>query len=103
MRLQQLHQRLHPYFARPEAFQHALLFFFSIRRRHTRWPRDWSSDVCSSDLFSYRRREENAGSSFVNPEEVDRILELLAEFNEAIHLSDEPVTVQLLSGYAAQV
>src|SRR5439155_6851928 len=21
-------------------------------RRHTRWPRDWSSDVCSSDLFS---------------------------------------------------
>src|SRR5439155_3024562 len=24
--------------------------FFSSRRRHTRWPRDWSSDVCSSDL-----------------------------------------------------
>src|SRR5690625_6073287 len=27
------------------------MFFFSSRRRHTRWPRDWSSDVCSSDLF----------------------------------------------------
>src|SRR6266508_2590120 len=27
-------------------------FFFSRRRRHTRWPRDWSSDVCSSDLAS---------------------------------------------------
>src|SRR5690625_6452070 len=27
-------------------------FFFSSRRRHTRWPRDWSSDVCSSDLSS---------------------------------------------------
>src|SRR5690625_3048425 len=27
-----------------------LCFFFSSRRRHTRWPRDWSSDVCSSDL-----------------------------------------------------
>src|SRR5437660_7034189 len=26
------------------------IFFFSSRRRHTRWPRDWSSDVCSSDL-----------------------------------------------------
>src|SRR5690625_7717344 len=26
------------------------LCFFSSRRRHTRWPRDWSSDVCSSDL-----------------------------------------------------
>src|SRR5437870_11390604 len=25
-------------------------FFFSSRRRHTRWPRDWRSDVCSSDL-----------------------------------------------------
>src|SRR5437868_15478755 len=28
----------------------ALLFFFSSRRRHTRSKRDWSSDVCSSDL-----------------------------------------------------
>src|SRR5690625_6850893 len=28
----------------------AIGFFFSSRRRHTRWPRDWSSDVCSSDL-----------------------------------------------------
>src|SRR6266702_7458396 len=29
-------------------------FFFSSRRRHTRWPRDWSSDVCSSDLAANR-------------------------------------------------
>src|SRR5437868_14636848 len=28
-----------------------LLFFFSSRRRHTRSKRDWSSDVCSSDLL----------------------------------------------------
>src|SRR5690606_13658669 len=27
-----------------------LVFFFSSRRRHTRFSRDWSSDVCSSDL-----------------------------------------------------
>src|SRR5207249_7347420 len=27
-----------------------LFFFFSSRRRHTRSKRDWSSDVCSSDL-----------------------------------------------------
>src|SRR3712207_8533591 len=26
------------------------IFFFSSRRRHTRYWRDWSSDVCSSDL-----------------------------------------------------
>src|SRR5437870_8848492 len=31
----------------------AMSFFFSSRRRHTRWPRDWSSDVCSSDLRDY--------------------------------------------------
>src|SRR5690606_40056524 len=27
-------------------------FFFSSRRRHTRFSRDWSSDVCSSDLHA---------------------------------------------------
>src|SRR3712207_8861293 len=27
-----------------------MFFFFSSRRRHTRYWRDWSSDVCSSDL-----------------------------------------------------
>src|SRR5215208_2546913 len=32
-------------------------FFFSSRRRHTRWPRDWSSDVCSSDLEAVGRAE----------------------------------------------
>src|SRR3712207_131161 len=30
------------------------MFFFSSRRRHTRYWRDWSSDVCSSDLESTR-------------------------------------------------
>src|SRR2546429_1764399 len=29
-------------------------FFFSSRRRHTRCSRDWSSDVCSSDLIRFR-------------------------------------------------
>src|SRR5690606_39459193 len=28
-------------------------FFFSSRRRHTRFSRDWSSDVCSSDLADW--------------------------------------------------
>src|SRR2546428_5542600 len=28
-----------------------VFFFFSSRRRHTRSDRDWSSDVCSSDLY----------------------------------------------------
>src|SRR5260370_41998496 len=30
-----------------------LFFFFSSRRRHTRFKCDWSSDVCSSDLSKY--------------------------------------------------
>src|SRR5690606_40752099 len=34
-----------------EGYDHGkILFFFSSRRRHTRFSRDWSSDVCSSDL-----------------------------------------------------
>src|SRR5690606_41087737 len=32
-------------------------FFFSSRRRHTRFSRDWSSDVCSSDLGQQNRHE----------------------------------------------
>src|SRR5699024_4274219 len=30
--------------------KHVLVFFFSSRRRHTKSKRDWSSDVCSSNL-----------------------------------------------------
>src|SRR3712207_6867227 len=33
-------------------------FFFSSRRRHTRYWRDWSSDVCSSDLGEVLRHAE---------------------------------------------
>src|SRR5690606_40331218 len=35
------------------SYVHVCLFFFSSRRRHTRFSRDWSSDVCSSDLYRY--------------------------------------------------
>src|SRR5207237_1757618 len=33
----------------------SLVFFFSSRRRHTRFKCDWSSDVCSSDLNAFTR------------------------------------------------
>src|SRR5207253_6146734 len=34
------------------------------RRRHTRWPRDWSSDVCSSDLvFVLHQNAAKVGES----------------------------------------
>src|SRR2546430_13585400 len=35
---------------RSEVLSEAFYFFFSSRRRHTRFDCDWSSDVCSSDL-----------------------------------------------------
>src|SRR5206468_6143207 len=50
------------------------LFFFSSRRRHTRSDRDWSSDVCSSDLGllmyihgGYWRSLDKKRFSFVAP------------------------------------
>src|SRR5688572_27258336 len=33
-----------------QMIRHSVFFFFSSRRRHTRFDCDWSSDVCSSDL-----------------------------------------------------
>src|SRR6266849_4040600 len=41
---------------------YSFFFFFSSRRRHTRSTRDWSSDVCSSDLHSFSHRRW--GSTF---------------------------------------
>src|SRR3712207_6886507 len=44
-------------------------FFFSSRRRHTRYWRAWSSDVCSSDLIQLalmHGRQEGVGEDFVD-------------------------------------
>src|SRR3989440_7641953 len=74
-------------------------FFFSSRRRHTRSDRDWSSDVCSSDLQAVaaqaaaeRRRDIPAAESIVS-EEVERfwawygglvVVPVLKEFRERL-------------------
>src|SRR5207237_2927383 len=42
-----------------------LVFFFSSRRRHTRFKCDWSSDVCSSDLLA----REPAGAALAGEAE----------------------------------
>src|SRR5712664_4546259 len=49
-------------------------FFFSSRRRHTRSDRDWSSDVCSSDLrgFSASPWQKAAGRKLRSAPEVPR-------------------------------
>src|SRR3712207_7705785 len=54
-------------------------FFFSSRRRHTRYWRDWSSDVCSSDL----RRRLLAHSASLGGSGVK---EALASLTHASHL-----------------
>src|SRR5205814_7119848 len=42
-------------------------FFFSSRRRHTRCLSDWSSDVCSSDLFKIEQCAKEKGLHFCKP------------------------------------
>src|SRR5689334_24977872 len=59
------------------------IFFFSSRRRHTRWNCDWSSDVCSSDLTfvsilfisaSFRRRARQSGEAIPRAREGTLVL-----------------------------
>src|SRR3712207_8916948 len=53
-----------------------IFLFFSSRRRHTRYWRDWSSDVCSSDLAGqYAAVDENL-TGFENLEMVGRLYHL---------------------------
>src|SRR5947209_3212163 len=46
-------------------------FFFSSRRRHTRYWRDWSSDVCSSDLCTTARKKFSRGLGQMHAEHAD--------------------------------
>src|SRR5256886_11145908 len=43
-----------------------IFFFFSSRRRHTRFDCDWSSDVCSSDLLEFTIRDADDSVLFVD-------------------------------------
>src|SRR5690554_7558015 len=62
-------------------------FFFSSRRRHTRCGRDWSSDVCSSDLDA---TEEQAAIVMD---------EIRSNFSQLIH-TDDGLTVTFSCGVA---
>src|SRR3712207_8321082 len=48
--------------------------FFSSRRRHTRYWRDWSSDVCSSDLGGVTGRLFGSDLAAVDQELDDRVV-----------------------------
>src|SRR5690348_18106536 len=63
-------------------------FFFSSRRRHTRWTGDWSSDVCSSDLLFYScyiAQTNNSCTVFMN----DQITKLLFSGKPSQHARSE--------------
>src|SRR5260370_25940220 len=67
-----------------------MCFFFSSRRRHTRFKCDWSSDVCSSDLS-----EEGIASWFYAPSAADvdephdeEVTRIVASDGDTSHIPD---------------
>src|SRR5690625_6395598 len=75
-------------------------YFFSSRRRHTRWPRDWSSDVCSSDLRKgtqqYQDQIEQLGTQKARLEDAKRELQRINDladktvYDKRINISTSP-------------
>src|SRR5690606_41201764 len=73
---------------------YAFFFFFSSRRRHTRFSRDWSSDVCSSDLIVPFLACGDVGA------DRDVLVRLAAHVEERDDRRVDPVVVTLLRAVA---
>src|SRR5437762_7811957 len=76
------------------------MFFFSSRRRHTRYIGDWSSDVCSSDL---PLDEESRELVEVSKRNADRLVRLVNDILDVskieagrLELSPAPIEVEPL-------
>src|SRR5215217_8543421 len=63
-------------------------FFFSSRRRHTRYWRDWSSDVCSSDLSLWLPEEGRHRRC-----DGQAVLASLGQLFEGIHVLDDDAPI----------
>src|SRR5438105_15609613 len=63
-----------------------LFFFFSSRRRHTRSTRDWSSDVCTSDLGDPAATVATVTTQFVPPLTPAQMTQLAGFYNGAVGL-----------------
>src|SRR6266550_1197473 len=74
-----------------------MLFFFSSRRRHTRCSRDWSSDVCSSDLESRAagKLAVHPRLRLATPDRTADTFEITAQLEHVTRLDDplEPAVV----------
>src|SRR5436190_20596029 len=65
------------------------LFFFSSRRRHTRSLCDWSSDVCSSDLFAGDGARIDEDGDFWLMGRVDDVMNVSAKRSEERRVGKE--------------
>src|SRR5690606_41893152 len=73
--------------------------FFSSRRRHTRFSRDWSSDVCSSDLVTLERiRIESSDESGPEHRDVHKLKNQDLRFRMMIHCTNQ--TAGLISRFS---
>jgi len=77
-------------------------FFFSSRRRHTRYWRDWSSDVCSSDLA--RKLERNYKERYNADLLLEAVKAVLGDVktNFVEHFDATPDAVANVSKYVSQ-
>src|SRR2546422_6463648 len=78
-----------------------IFFFFSSRRRHTRCSRDWSSDVCSSDLETAAVEVTKLGDlrtkvleNFAGVEDAQRYAAELIALKETVYKADDVASAQ---------
>src|SRR5256886_3870520 len=75
---------------------YGMFFFFSSRRRHTRFDCDWSSDVCSSDLFSMALADLSAIAI-----EKARLYERIVDVEEQMRQNENLCALGLLAAEVA--
>src|SRR5206468_8741345 len=78
----------------------AVLFFFSSRRRHTRSDRDWSSDVCSSDLFKPGNRAARYFAGFGAGQQKIEVECVLKNKTTGEVVAKEVITDRKVAGWA---
>src|SRR3712207_8684869 len=80
-----------------------VFFFFSSRRRHTRYWRDWSSDVCSSDLLYITLLDnvESVHQRLMKDHDIDHSLKDLMVWREEETLATE-IIANITKGYRSE-
>src|SRR5699024_11980792 len=82
-------------------------FFFSSRRRHTRSKRDWSSDVCSSDLMATAAQIEETNinkllSNHEGPVKVGHPSGIIEADTKVVHKNEEYTVERAAIGRTAR-